>query len=316
MARRRSGRKVQPAVETLVFDLSDGQSTTIDLSQCASIVNRRFYRQGLNWMVAGFTLTTSQAITGALAIEKPQNTWITGGAWEKTMRAWLKQQNDALDEAGAESTVAKFRDFKVYLDSNHQDGTSPNMIPVGDSTTSNKYLTGEWFYSSVVVPNDGAPGNTEEYRLKLYGVDVPNGPGVIGSKGIINGYQQSRAYPQSPDPVHPATYTGFLAQMFDKGDDNVDILNNAAGENDDLPYDQTNYPGSTGNGPGLQWHDTVFVTGTTIGGTTKMPGTNVPCGLLRVNHNFTIEEGQSAILRVHLVPGEHRGYMCEKMEDF
>lgn len=315
MARRRSGRKLQPAVETLTFRLRDGELsgspvTTIDLSQCASIVNRRFYRQGLNWYVAGFSLITSEGMTGNLVLKKMANTWVNGGAWEKTMRAWLKQQNDAIAETGAQSTVAKFRDFKIYLDSDHQDGTAPNHIPVDAGLT--LFNEGEWFYSSVVVPNDGAPGVTNEYRLKMYGTDNAN------SVGMINGYQQSRAYPQSPDPVHPATYNGFLAKMFDTGDDNVDIINNAAGENDDLPYDQTNYPGATGNGANMQLITSHPVTTTTVGGKTSIGGTNVPCGLLRVEHSFPTSTvpGSLVLLQVHLVPGTHRGYMCEKMEDF
>ena len=51
---------IEPAEMTLNFPIGTitGSTTmkTIDLSQCASIVNRRFYRQGLNWAVAGFTL--------------------------------------------------------------------------------------------------------------------------------------------------------------------------------------------------------------------------------------------------------------------
>jgi len=63
---------------------------TIDLSQCASLVNRRFYRQGLNWAVAGFTLH-STAGTGSISISRLPQTWVTSQAWEKTMRIWLRQ---------------------------------------------------------------------------------------------------------------------------------------------------------------------------------------------------------------------------------
>ena len=57
MARKRNmkSRKLEPAVQTMIFTLPNGEST-LDLSQCASIVNRRFYRQGINWVVAGFRI--------------------------------------------------------------------------------------------------------------------------------------------------------------------------------------------------------------------------------------------------------------------
>jgi len=61
MARRNS--KIQPAMMTMRFSITVPPGIAarnyIDLSQSASILNRRFYRQGLNWAVAGFKLVTS-----------------------------------------------------------------------------------------------------------------------------------------------------------------------------------------------------------------------------------------------------------------
>ena len=53
---RRTSNKIQPAVMTLnlvIPSTAPGAiaSETLDLSQCASLLNRRFYRQGLNWAV-------------------------------------------------------------------------------------------------------------------------------------------------------------------------------------------------------------------------------------------------------------------------
>ncbi len=65
MARRKAKRKstkIQPSVRTLTFPIGNiGTNTSryIDLSQASSLVNRRFYRQGINWAVAGFTLHIS-----------------------------------------------------------------------------------------------------------------------------------------------------------------------------------------------------------------------------------------------------------------
>ena len=58
-------RNMEPAVQTMTFTNitapGGGLSTSyIDLSQCASIINRRFYRQGLNWAVAGFKITATR----------------------------------------------------------------------------------------------------------------------------------------------------------------------------------------------------------------------------------------------------------------
>ena len=52
---RKKGKKLQPAVQTIWFEVTTPEAnfTTnyIDLSQAASLVNRRFYRQGINWAV-------------------------------------------------------------------------------------------------------------------------------------------------------------------------------------------------------------------------------------------------------------------------
>ena len=97
MARRRKS-KIQPAVQTMVFrfDVDSGQQMNfIDLSQCASILNRRFYRQGLNWAVSGFKVLTQQE--GEISIQKLPNTWIMSNAWEKSFRAWQQMIKNATD---------------------------------------------------------------------------------------------------------------------------------------------------------------------------------------------------------------------------
>ena len=133
MAKRKysmTQRKLQPAVDTMQFDINIASSSTayIDLSQCASLINRRFYRQGINWVVAGFKFITGPASTGTVAISKLQNTWVTSAAWEKSMRTWLRMTNDAMEEA--QSVRPRFLDFKIYADAEHHTaGFGANMLP-------------------------------------------------------------------------------------------------------------------------------------------------------------------------------------------
>lgn len=316
MAKRNSMErmtKIEPSVMTLTFSIPIGVATsTIDLSQCASIVNRRFYRQGLNWAVAGFKLVTQGATAGGVSITKIPNTWVAGNAWEKGMRKWLKQQNDAIEDAGLESGVARFRDFKIHLDAAHVNATfAQNLIPVDSSALALPYQTGEWEKSKVVVPNSGGvSGNTQEFSLHMVGADDP---APNQSKGLILAYQESRGVPQSPDPVTPVgAENGLYVEMFDDGANQEEIIDNAIDRNDNLPYPQLDYPGADVQAPTLQLHDTNVVSGTTIGGTTMFKGGNFPCGLIRVNSNLTAGD-QPPILLVDLIPGSHRGYLAESM---
>jgi len=316
MAKRNYERmtKIEPSVMTMIFQLPIGAaSSTIDLSQCASIVNRRFYRQGLNWAVAGFKLVTQGATTGGVSISKIPNTWIAGNSWEKGMRKWLRQQNDAVEEAGLQSGVARFRDFKIHLDPAHVNASfAQNLLPRDLNGT--PYVPGEWDSSRVVVPNSGGVvGNTQEYTVHMVG---PDDPAPAQSKGLILAYQESRGVPQSPDPVTPSgAETGLYVQMFDDGANQEEIIDNAIDRNDNLPYPQLDYPGADVQAPTVQLHDSSNVSGTTIGGTTMFKGGNFPCGLIRINSNLTAGE-QLPLLQIDLIPGSHRGYLAESMVEF
>lgn len=251
---------------------------------------------------------------GNMSIASIPNSWVTGGAWEKTFRHWKKQQDEAVAAAGAQSSVAKFRDFKIHMNVEHMTaGFAGNMLPY--DSDSNVADVGEWEASKIVVPNilpDGTGSNIEptEYFLHMCGVN--NNAGV--SRGVIDGYGASRAYPHSPDPVGPdmASSANYLQQMTDVGNDTPEILDRATDINDDLPYDQDEYPGGEGNMPGLEIQQAVTFSPTTVSGKAVVPGGCYPCGLIR----FEYVTNAAITLVIHLLPGEHRGYMATKMEDF
>jgi len=321
---RRTSNKIQPAAMTILATTANVGSGatgtfTADLSQMASLLNRRFYRQGLNWAVAGFKIFTGPGVQGLVTVKQLPNTWVTSNAWEKAFRAWNKQQMEAVDDAGAESAVARFRDFKVFADVEHvSSGFGGNLLPLdGQSPIAQPYATGEWEASQIVLPmseSDGtaliAPG---ERFLHMVGLNV-NG---ATSRGIIEGYADSRAYPQSPDPVSPAVDSSqnWLARMFDDGNDIGDVLENATDRNDNLPYPQVDYPGGSIQAPTMSIHDFVGISGTTIGGISRLKGGNFPCGLVRFDFANTGETGGTLTIQIDLVPGHHRGYLCEPMTE-
>jgi len=322
--------KMDPAPLTFNMPLPAVSGNTVkycDLSQIASILNRRFYRQGLQWAVQGFTLHTF-ASAGVMEISRVPSTWTAANGWMKAMSAWNKQQMDAIEEAGAESAVARFRDFKIFADPQHvANGFGANLLPgVKDATA----LTpgwqvaspGEWEPSEIVVPNvvdsgSGALVDPVEYLLHMTGINNNGG----ASRGIIEGYADSRAFPQSPDPVAPAigSSQNWLRQMFDVGNDNTDITTNATERNDELPYRQVEYPGGEIQLPGMDFHDAINITSTTVGGKSTAKGGVFPCGLVKLKYSSTLGATQQgeylSVLQIHLVPGSARGYMTERMQE-
>ncbi len=321
MARRRTSRsKIQPATLTMTFASSESGASTefIDLSQVASLMNRRFYRQGINWAVAGFKFSSLKG--GTVNVSKLPNTWVMSNAWEKGFRHWHKQQREAV-EASSDGVMAKFNDFKVFADADHKSsGIANNLLPVsidvgGVAVVANP---GEWEASQIVIPNFGAPGNNiEPYVIAVGAADLAVDPTKFS---LVEAYANSRSVPQSPDPAVPAgVLTGdenIYRQMFDVGMDDSDVMDNAVGKNDNLPYPQTHYPGGDTQLAGLEWHDFAQIyntSATTNVGITTMKGGNFPCGLVRID--WSPDEPANLLIQVDLIPGNHRGYLCEPMTE-
>ena len=311
---------------TFNYDVNSNPNAFIDLSQVASLVNRRFYRQGINWAVAGFKVLTTG--TGQIQISKLPNTWVMSNSWEKGFRAWQKMNNEAISQAG--SIRPKFLDFKVYADaSHHQLGSGANLLPV--SSGLGAFVPGEWDYSTYEIPRSDAPGTSVSRDVVAVGPNLYTTPSPVTGNfavSLIEGYAASRALPNIEDPNMPddassasgAAAQNWMTALFNDGTTQdaeviADLLtdNNIAPypfENDGV-YTDTMYPGGANQGPGLQIHDVELVTATTIGGTTRLKGGNFPCGLVNIASSI---EGQIT-LQIDLVPGNHRGYLCEPMTE-
>lgn len=328
MARRKKtkARVLPPAVMKLNYMIPLNTTGYVSISESVSRMNRRFYRQGLNWAVANVRVLTAAAASpgvGSLCfVNSLPHTWPVANSWNKSFHAWKNQQDDALEEMGGESGTAAFRDFKISMEVDHDIALniSPRQLgpgrlvgpfPTNIPTSAEVLPSEEWTASQVVIPNDGAPGNTVEYLLHMVGPDTAT------SKGLIAGYELSRSFPQSPDPQTPAMASSWLNEMHDVGDDADAIVGNATDKNDELPYDQDNYPGGSINMVQLETQGFTLNQSTTGINTYNTGPFTAPCGLLRFDFlNQTVEPGQTNVVIITLVPGKHRGYLAETMEEF
>jgi hypothetical protein len=339
MAKRKYSKKsnkIEPSVQTISLITPSVTGGTFgsfycDLSQIACLLNRRFYRQGINWAVSGIKILTTG--TGTVQVEKLPNTWVMSNAWEKGMRAWNKLNREALAENP--SLRPKFLDFKIYADAgHHQAGYGANLLPYNAQLPPLPFTDGEWEPSKIIYPTTvgGAPGvASAEMEIVAVGANYPGGGASgLNALSLIEGYAASRGLPNVLDPNTPtdadaATGTfpqNWIAAMFNDGtDQTADVIDDMTSENNIAPYPfendgvhvDTMYPGGANQGTGMQLHDLEFITGTTIGGTTRMKGGNFPCGLMK----FTYVPNETTNLRIQidLVPGNHRGYLCEPMTE-
>ena len=297
----------------------------------ASIVNRRAYRSGINWAVAGFTLHTAPAAgVGQLFIRKLPQTWTMSNAWEKGFRAWQRMIDNATDESGAQSIKGRFLDFKVFANDNHQLlGVAENALPavLDDTGGWDAYKTGEWDVSTLQIPD--ATGAVTEFQI------IAVGDNTATAKSLIAGYELSRALPYEDDPNVPALANdSWMVDLFSDGTAQDDlVIRGLEVQGDQAPYPfeggknigggvytATQYPNGANNVPSLVYHDQANVTTTTIGGKSKLDGGMFPCGLIELQYPASFGQdpattAYNAVLQIHLVPGSHRGYMCESMTD-
>lgn len=330
MARKRSktkARNLQPAEMTFTFGIpvNAGSSVdaTVDLSQMASLLNRRFYRQGLNWAVAGFKVKSGT--TGSIDISKLPNTWVFANAWTKGFKAWQDMVKKATDEG--ESLEGRFLDFKIYADTlHHTAGYGANILPI--DALGNPAQAGEWIPSEIVVPDKTFPSTG--YELLGVGANFP-GAGASGKNAVslVQGYANSRALPSESDPNTPDASDdasgvfpeNWIASIFNEGNEQDSIVLEDVRAYDQPPYPyegdgtatSTRYPGGATQLPGLMAHDFQNFTGTTISNITYLKGGNFPCGLVRLKATNTGGSNDVFIVQIDMVPGTHRGYMAESM---
>lgn len=335
-------KKMEPAhlrFQLALDTLTAGSPTAVnylDISQVASLLNRRFYRQGLNWVVGSIKhlARTSDGSnpSGLIQISKLPETWVMHNSWTKGFKAWQRMNNEALAES--ESVKPKFLDFKIYADADHHAaGFGANLLPV--DSVGGIYSPGEWKASKFVIPlGNQDPGDTEEFEIIATGQSYPgNAPGsTLNAVSLIEGYASSRGLPNVLDPNVPADSAdaqgidpeNWLQAIFNEGiDQSTEVLETMISENNIAPYpfenDGTNidtqYPGGANQAPGLAVHDLQYITSTTVGGHTYLAPGCFPCGLMKIETGATVS-GEAQLFQgliIELVPGDHRGYMAESM---
>lgn len=327
--------KLQPAPMTMTFEMGGGGTSYIDLSAAASILNRRAYKQGLNWYVSSMSVFAG-GTNKTVRVATLQNNWVTLNAWKKGKALWDEMNDQVLDtEPGIQG---RYHDFKIFMDRKHMenhntngfqtDGTSAahTLVPVvtdpatGDSLYP-RDTNREWNYSEYIIPTDGGAAPPIEAQITMNGgSNLAASPGVTGpSVGLISGYGLSRSRPNVIDPNSPTSSAdSWMNALFDVGGNDLEIRDNLIDENDKAPYPiagdfsaTEEYPGGELNLAGLQLVSPPITSAanTDYSGRTVIPGFTAPCGLIYVKNDGPVT------IQVNLVPGNHRGYMVDKMED-
>ena len=330
---------MEPAVTTLYFNTDSVDPGTItefycDLSQCASILNRRFYRQGINWVVGSIKIISGTS--GAVTVMKLPQTWVMHNAWKKGFANWRRMIDDSLEEG--ESLRGRFMDFKIFADRGHHElGFGANLLPKSFGVTGGALVDvtaqpGEWIHSKYLIPRTDGSDQANTRDIIAVGANYPGASTATGNNAVslIEGYAASRGLPYQEDPNTPAdaqnaaggTPQNWMVALHNDGTvQDAAVITDATTENDQAPYPfegdaagnvDTQYPGGQNQLPELQIHDNVSISGTTIGSMTHVKGGEFACGLIKFIHSQGSTAGNLGI-QIDLVPGPHRGYLCEPM---
>jgi len=113
-----------------------------------------------------------------------------------------------------------------------------------------------------------------------------------------------------------------MAATFNEGtEQSAAVLTDLITENTIAPYPfendganpDTMYPYGANQLSGLEIHDFELITGTTIGGTTRLKGGLFSCGLIKFFCRNNNSVATQHTITVDLVPGPHRGYLAQSM---
>ena len=310
-------KKIQPAVTSLWYEMPTstvGVSRFIDLASDLSRLNRKLYRQGYQYVVAGVTVTDDVGVTSGLevTIQTAGNTWVTQNAWTKGFAMWNTMNKEVLD--GNPSVQGKWADYKVALT---EDQASANTIQALDGSAGALPGGYEWQKSIYVVPQHDVNPVTGEVLPAQEFTSCLVGPDDLANNvfSLVKAYEESRATVQTSDPNVPASLpTSFFLRLQDDGSQDPELAAVIEGSNDQPPYSMTAgaYPGGA-----------IF---TTSGATTRvargvkndftptmtLPGFTAECGLMRISAKRSAGS-DNARIQVHLVPGDYRGIMAQPM---
>jgi hypothetical protein len=300
--------KKTPTVTRLSFEMTGGATQYIDVAKALSIINRRFYRQGLYYYVNSVEVYNNE--TGVIDLHTIPDTWVAKNAWARAFKLYQKM-NNLVGPPLSNGIMPAYHDFKVFMSELHRTTGSenPDMYGINAAFTSN--APDEWTYSVFTSADDDqdALPNADEFAGHMIGGHTGTSANWQ-SIGLIKSYAKSRATVPADSPTLDETNLPIdpLLSIFDFSSEEQfnDILENLSEFNDEPPYDSDGYIGESAN---HMQHVARIGTEVGIGRVGRASGFCAPIGLICVDPH-----GVSTAFRVvlNLAVGTYHGVYAER----
>jgi hypothetical protein len=294
--------KTSPTVTRLAFESTGSGTKYIDIARALSIINRKFYRQGVYYYVNSVELYNNS--DGVVDLHTCPDTWVTKNAHQRGFKLFQKMN------AQVDTPRPKYHDFKVKMRSDQTDANTmdPDVYNINSANTS--MAPDEWLFSKfATMKSDG--GAADNFTVHILGPHLGS-DGNRDSIGLIKSYAETRAQPPSqgqPD-LQSSGHVDPLATLFDASGDHAleDIMDNLDDDNDQTPYDADSYLGESG---AHMQHVARLTTTPTIGRVAKSSGFCAPFGLICVDaQNLAGDDNWRVV--INLAAGTYHGIYGER----
>ena len=299
-------KKTSPTQTRLSFEFTgDSGQDYIDIAKALSIINRKFYRQGVYYYVNSIEVYNNEQ--GVVDLYTLPDNWVTKNSWNRGFRVFQKM-NALVDQPLTQGIRPKYHDFKVKMTSGMSGSANPSLHNVAGAGT--EHTADDWVYSKFVSADADADPTQEadDFEVHMIGTHVGTSENWT-SVGLIKSYAESRARPHVTAPVTDTNLAADpLLNIFDfSGEEQMnDIIANLEDDNDAPPYNLDNYVGETS---GSLQHVARVGTEVGLGRVGRASGFCAPMGLICVD-----SQSISTAFRVvlNLAQGTYHGVYAER----
>jgi len=316
---RNSRRKnsIAPAQRTLHYVVTPSSGAfdcVIDVAKDLSAVNRRLYRQGMQYYIQNIKIATGKGKIVSI-VSTAGDTWIVHNAWKKSFALWRDQQK--LVSETMPSIHGKWADFKVTL----WDGASTALTTIVGSDNA---APDEWNHSNYVWDDDGTERTP---TFTIIGSTAPT-----SKIGMIQEYAISRARVAAAPTLDGDASDSIFLKGIHNDEAITDLVDLVEAENDTPPYDADEYVGGDTQSDEPMVQNINFASEYAPSNT---GGFTAECGLIRINGSSQLtatfpraSSGSGAFDDVHyleenldeplivqltVAPGPYKGVMASPM---